>query len=261
MGGGRPVDLEGIETAEWDGIRIPQTMLVDEATDPKCGERGVGAQPEVREQKVRVVGHHRLGVGFLGDGSIVISDQTFSRLYNNPLSEIQMGLLRLSPGADPERAADRLRDLLPGDVRIFTKKELNGVQTRHWLRDTSLGIIFSMGTFVGIVIGMAILYQTLSTDILQQLPQYATLKSMGFPDRELNRMVLTQSLIFGFFGLAPATLLGYLVYWGLRMATNLPIEMTFLRLILVASIAAGMSAVSGVLATRKLMLADPADLF
>ena len=108
---------------------------------------------------------------------------------------------------------------------------------------------------------MAILYQTLSTDILQQLPQYATLKSMGFPDKELSGMVLVQSLIFGLLGLAPATFLGYLVYWGLRMATNLPIEMTILRLIIVTSIAAGMSAVSGVLATRKLMLADPADLF
>jgi putative ABC transport system permease protein len=261
MSGPRPLALDRIDADEWESVRIPQTMIVDESTDRKCGTIALGAQPEVRDQKVSVVGYHRLGVGFLGDGSMVVNDQTFSRLYNQPLDRVQMGLIQLVPGADPHEATEHLEALLPGDVRIYTKQELNRMQSRHWVRDTSLGIIFSMGTFVGIVIGMAILYQTLSTDILQQLPQYATLKSMGFPDAKLSGMVLVQSLIFGLLGLAPATALGYMVYWGLGYATNLPIEMTFWRLIIVSSIAAGMSLVSGALATRKLLLADPADLY
>ncbi len=256
-----PVDFRGVDGGEWDRMRIPQTMIVHESTDPKCGDTSLGAEPEVRERKVRVVGHHDLGVGFLGDGSLIVSAQTFSELYNRPLNQPELGLIRVVRGANPERVARRLRDLLPGDVRIITKKELNRIQVRHWVMDTSLGIIFTLGTIVGIVIGMAILYQTLSTDILQQLPQYATLKSMGYPDRALNGMVLAQSLIFGLLGLAPATALAYGVYWALRDATNLPIEMTLLRLVLVTSIAAGMSAVSGIMATRKLMLADPADLY
>ena len=262
MGGTSPVEFRGIEEVEWDGLFLTQTMLVDRASHAKCGTLANGDQPTVWDQNVRVVGDYRLGTGFQGDGSLIVNDQTFSQLYgNHPLDQPHMGLIRVARGADPEEVAERLRSLLPGDVRVFTRDELNQVQIRFWVRDTSLGIIFSLGTFVGFVIGFAILYQTLSTDILQQLPQYATLKSMGYPEGTLNGMVLFQSLIFGFMGLAPATALAVVMYWALRMATNLTIEMTLTRLLLVSSLAVGMSAFSGLLATRKLTLADPADLF
>ena len=262
MGGASPVRFEGIEEEEWGGLLLTQTMLVDQATHPKCGTLAPGEAPEVREQRVSIAGDFRLGVGFMGDGSLIVNDQTFSQLYGNyPLDQPQMGLIRVARGADPKEVRDRLRSLLPGDVRVLTHDELNGLQVRHWVVKTSLGIIFSIGTFVGFVIGLAILYQTLSTDILQQLPQYATLKSMGYPEPTLNRMVLVQSLIFGFLGLAPATVAAGIMYWALRAATNLPIEMTVVRLVLVFTLAGGMCAVSGLLATRKLTLADPADLY
>ncbi|MFC1575343.1 FtsX-like permease family protein [Gemmatimonadota bacterium] len=262
MGGTSPVTFKGIQEEEWDGLLLTQTMLVDQATHPKCGTLALGEHPEVREKRVRIEGDYRLGVGFMGDGSLLVNDQTFSQLFgNHPLDQPQMGLIRVARGANPREVRDRLRSLLPGDVRIITAGELNQLQIRHWIVKTSLGIIFSIGTFVGFIIGLAILYQTLSTDILQQLPQYATLKSMGYPETALNGMVLRQSLIFGFLGLAPATLISLVMYWALRVATNLPIGMTTIRLALVISLAGGMCAFSGVLATRKLTLADPADLY
>lgn len=262
ISGGSPLNIRGISEEEWDGLSLTQTMLADRATHPKCGALAIGDQPEVREQKVRVVGDFRLGTGFQGDGSLILNDQTFSQLIgNHNLDQPHLGLVRLARGADPSRVARRLRSLLPGDVQVLTWEELNDIQVRFWVRDTSLGIVFSLGTFVGFVIGFAILYQTLSTDIIQQLPQYATLKSMGYPKGALDGMVLLQSLMFGFLGLAPATVLAVVMYRALHIATNLPIGMTVTRLILVSFLAAAMSAFSGLLATRKLALADPADLY
>ena len=37
-----------------------------------------------------------------------------------------------------------------------------------------------MGTIVGFVVGMLISYQVIYTDLSDQLPQYATLKAMGY---------------------------------------------------------------------------------
>ena len=45
---------------------------------------------------------------------------------------------------------------------------------------SSAGPIFWMGTVVGFVVGMLISYQIIYTDLSDQLPQYATLKGMGY---------------------------------------------------------------------------------
>ncbi len=47
-----------------------------------------------------------------------------------------------------------------------------------------------MGTIVGFVVGMLISYQVIYTDLSDQLPQYATLKAMGYGTRYLLRVVL-----------------------------------------------------------------------
>jgi len=49
-----------------------------------------------------------------------------------------------------------------------------------------------MGTLVGFVVGMLISYQVIYTDLADQLPQYATLKGMGYGTSYLVRIVFEQ---------------------------------------------------------------------
>ena len=62
-------------------------------------------------------------------------------------------------------------------------------------------------------------------------------------------------------GTIPATVIAYILYFGLHRATNLPMVMTFARLVLVALVAGGMSIGAALLAVRRVSRSDPADLF
>jgi putative ABC transport system permease protein len=248
--------------AQLGRLSEPRAILVDTVTQSKCGPTDVGREVEVRERMGTVVGRFTMGVGFLGDGALIMSDQTFSQFFaGRRLGEVQLGLVKLRSGSDAAAAARQLRASLPPDTRVLTKADLERIQDRYWVHDTSIGNIFSLGTVVGFLVGTMILYQVLSTDIRTQLPQYATLKAIGYTDRQIYWMILRQSWAFGLLGFPPGFLLSLVLYAVARHATLLPISMPAGRALLVLLLSLGMCTVSGLLTLGRVVRADPAELF
>jgi putative ABC transport system permease protein len=122
-------------------------------------------------------------------------------------------------------------------------------------------LIFGFGAIVACVVGLVILNQTLTTQITRQLPQYATLKAIGYSDRALGRIVATLAVMMATISFIPAVLLALVIYRIVRQVTLLPIGMTAARFVAVLAIAWGMSMLSAFIALRTLRRADPAELF
>src|SRR4029077_11148652 len=137
-------------------------------------------------------------------------------------------------GADPNDVAARLREMLPDDIQVFTRAELADFESEHWITKPSTGLIFGIGVVVAVIVGFVILYQTLSTQITRQLPQYATLKAMGYSDVYLGGIVVWLGLLMAFVAFPPAVAAAMAGYDVIHEATRLPIMMTHTRLAAVA---------------------------
>ncbi len=87
------------------------------------------------------------------------------------------------------------------------------------------------------------------------------MKAMGYSNFFLSRVVLSEALILAIIGFVPGIALSVVVYSQARLATNLPVEMTRERAVMVLVLTAVMCAGSGLLALRKLRSADPAEVF
>jgi putative ABC transport system permease protein len=256
-----PLKLDGLAD-QAAALQQPQAVLVDRLTQDSCGEIHVGDEVEVREQSATVVGRYSLGIGFLGDGSLLMSDQTFSQLFDgHPLGQVFLGRVKLRPGADPKGVVEALRRALPRDTRVLTLAEVLDIQERHWVRDTAIGNIFALGAAVGFCVALMVLYQVLATDVRAQLPQYATLKAMGYESRRLYGYVLQQAWIFALVGYVPALLASLALYRVTRTATLLPIAMSTERALLVLGLSLLMCTGAGALTLGRLRRADPAELF
>lgn len=252
------VDIE----RQLDVLQRPDTILVDSLTLPIFGPKTPGRLVEIGERTVEVGGQYRLGTGFVGLGVAVASDLNFIRIFPaRSLGVINLGLLTLKPGSDPDQAAVRLRALLPADTRVFTRAELAFHEATYWQTKTSTGLVFGFGVIVSILVGAVILYQTLATQVARQLPQYATLKAIGYTDRYLSGIVLSLALIMATFAFIPAVAATVFIYGEVRTMARLPIEMTPERVVAVLLIALSMSAASALVAVRGLYRADPADIF
>jgi len=93
------------------------------------------------------------------------------------------------------------------------------------------------------------------------LPEYATLKAMGYSNSYLIGVLIQESLILAILGFLPGFVLSTGLYYLTQSATLLPIKMTLTRAILVLLLTIIMCSASGGIAMRKLQAADPADIF
>jgi putative ABC transport system permease protein len=246
-----------------DLLKVPGNVLIDTRTRDYFGDREVGLETDLGLLRVTIVGTFTIGTGYGSDGMLLVSGQTFSRLYGNmPLSRINLGLIKLAPGSVPAEVADALRSSLPSDeVRVFTRQGMLEHEMDFWLNKTSVGKIFFIGVVVALIVGTVFVYQVLSSDITTRFPEYATLKAMGYDNRYLSLLVLEQALVYALLGYFPGLVCSIFLYELGSSWANLPIGMTWGRACAVLLLAVGMCIVSGLLALRKVKTADPADLF
>jgi putative ABC transport system permease protein len=238
------------------------TALVDSMTRSMFGPLTTGRVVDIAGDKVKIGGDYVLGTGFMGLGVILVSAQDFVRLFPfRKLGQVNLGLIQLKQGVDPDRAADSLRKLLGGDIRIFTRPELEAHETAYWTTRTSVGLLFGSGLIVSFIVGVMVVYQILATQVSRQLPQFATLKAVGYGDRFLNGTVITMALLIVLAGFFPALVAALGIYEVIREETLLPVEMSGPRIAIVFAATLAMAAASALLSMSSLRRADPADLF
>ena len=238
------------------------TVLVDSMTRPMFGPLTTGRVVDIDGNKVKIGGDYVLGTGFMGLGVILVGAENFVRLFPyRQLSKVNLGLIRLKPGVDPDHAAASLRKLLGSDIRVFTRPELEARETAYWTTRTSVGLLFGSGLIVSFIVGVMIVYQILATQISRQLPQFATLKAVGYGDAFLSGTVVVMALLIVLAGFFPALAAALGMYAVIREETLLPVEMSGMRIAAVFAATLGMAAASALLSISSLRRADTADLF
>ncbi|CAK6699289.1 ABC transporter permease DevC [Synechococcus sp. BA-124 BA4] len=243
-------------------------VLFDELSRPEFGpvaqwfRAGRTVESEIGGKRVRVGGLVALGVSFGADGNILTSSETYLNLLpNTPPGSIEVGLIRLRPGADPAAVMQRLKASLPKDVNVFTKQGFMDFEKDYWRSSTAIGFIFTLGAAMGFIVGCVIVYQILYSDVSDHLPEYATLMAMGYPLSSLLGVVAREGLLLALLGYLPAYAAGQGLYSLVRSATRLPVYMDPPRAVLVFSLILVMCMGSAGMAMRRLGDADPAEIF
>jgi len=268
----------------------PRFVLMDVKSKPEYGpangvrfsEEDLGVRTTLGPIRIKIVGLFELGTGMAANGACLINTEGY--VQTCPWQTIEVptfGLLKLR---DPTRAEEvRLQlkqmfgipheathaeeeltnpaALTNVDVEILTRAEVNAREEHRWVVETPLGQIFTLGVWVALFVGVAIVYQVLSNDIANMMGEYATLKAMGYSRTYLTTVVLQQSVLLGLMGYIPSLAISWILYEFLEQLTGMPLTMTPEIMLSVLLLAIGMCVISGIAALRKLYQADPADLF
>jgi putative ABC transport system permease protein len=249
-------------------IQMEDVVLFDRMSRSEFGpvaeaiDKGESVTTEVGVRRIEVQGLFTLGASFAADGNLVTSDLNFIRLFpNRKLGEIDIGLITLNPNSNPQQVLANLRQYLPNDVQLFTKKGYIDYEKNYWQKRTAIGFVFRFGVIMGFIVGLVIVYQIIYTDVADHLAEYATLKAMGYQDMYFFSLVIQQALLLAILGYIPGMIGSLFFYNFVRGVTMLPILMTMNRAMIVLGLTILMCCVSGAIAMRKLQEADPADIF
>ena len=203
------------------------------------------------------------GGGFGGDGYMLVSDQTFLSLFPTRSSSAPDHiLLSLRPSAQTDPVIARLKTLISDpSLRIRSYQDAAQEDLRYQQTKRPTGIIFGFGVLIGVLVGIVIVYQVLSTDVADHLREYATFKAMGYGPRFFLGIVFEEALVLGIMGFIPGLIVGTTILTLMGKITTLPLGMTPSMAMTVFLGTIIFSALSGAIATRRLGAADPADLF
>ncbi len=256
----------------------PRFTIVDTKSKPEYGplrdgrfsDADIGVETALGKRRVKIVGLFELGTGMAANGACMTNPEGFVRACPwQAIDDVNFGLITLDDKTDPVLAQAMLRGLMGlgdgdnphDDVEVLTRAEVNGREEYRWVVETPLGQIFTLGVWVALFVGVAIVYQVLSTDIENMMGEYATLKAMGYNNNYLTAVVLKQSVLLALVGFIPSIAISRLLYYVVEQQSGMPMFMTWQIAVTVLLLSVAMCVVSGLAALRKLFAADPADLF
>jgi putative ABC transport system permease protein len=253
------------QRAGWDR---PDTVLADARSKRRIfGPLAVGTISELNGRRVRIAGRFALGTDFRSNGTLIMSESNLLRYCPGRAAApwdqtpIDVGIVRLQPGADPVRVREAVAARLPADMMVLTRDELVHKEQAFWEHVTPIGIVFDIGVAMGFVVGLAICYQVLFAEIVDRLPQFATLQAMGYADGTLLRIVLLEALYLAVLGFATGWILSRWAFHRLQEDTGLNMTLHPRDVVGVAVLALAMCTLAGHLASRRLRTLDPAELF
>ncbi|MBV8131214.1 MAG: hypothetical protein JO282_01700 [Alphaproteobacteria bacterium] len=245
-------------------LRDLDTAIVDRRARRFLGMDPPPPAAELNGSKIKIIGSFAFGPDFENDGTVVIGDRTFAKLLPNPLGgplDVELGVIKLASGSNPIAVKQAITAAVPTDLAVLTKAQLLELERKFQADVSSAGPIFAMGTLVGFVVGMLISYQIIYTDLAEQQPQYATMKAMGYRTRYLVQVVLEQAILSALAGWIPAWLVSILLFRIVGAVALLPLHMTMELAFISLLLTLFMCLISAILAVRRVISTDPAEVF
>jgi putative ABC transport system permease protein len=274
---GIPLEPGVVEPSQWQPLLAMlsdgRTALLDRRTKPSYGfARGdvkslQQQQVELSGKQLRIIDEVSIGTDFVHDGTLLFSDRAMAHYFpmrnpgGDPLQLVDLGLVQLAEGADVGKVRRTLQSLTGNRLDVLSRSQIIAREIHFWATATPIGIIFTIGTLMGLVVGVIICYQILFTEINDHLAEFATLKAMGYRNQYFFGLILKQALYLTIFGFLPGLLATLGAFAILGEATGLVMRMTAGRMALVFGLTLLMCLTSGLIALRKLIQTDPASLF
>lgn len=199
-----PLDLCA---GDLDGIRNQDAVIVDIGERRKLGGVALGDDVEVMQRRARIAGFTQEMRSFTTTPYVFTAlsrSDTYGWLTAGPSATSQRNsiyfLVKVKLGHDIAAVRRAIETAVP-DVEAHSRESFSWRTRKYWLLETGMGLGFLVAALLGLLVGGAIVSQTLYAMTVEKLPEFGVLKAMGATMRELARIVLEQGLACGAAGL------------------------------------------------------------
>jgi putative ABC transport system permease protein len=242
-----------------DWLTVRDTIVVDRLYAERLGVAELGDEAEIADQRARVAAFT------YGIRSFTTSPYVFASFENaleySTLEEDQVVYILVDAAPGVERGVLK-RALLErvADVDVFTTPEFSRMTVEYWMLSTGAGMALLIAAFLGLVVGMVVVAQTLYATTMDHLPEFATLKAVGAPNGYIYRILVAQALISAVIGYVVGMAASLGVAWlstGWEAVIRLPWAVVGGMFVLTLAMCLGASMIS----INKVTKTDPMLVF
>ena len=175
-------------------VKLEDGVIVDELYKEKLGVSKIGDRVEIGDHRARVVGFTR-GIRSFTTSPFVYTSFKNALNYTRPEArEDQLAyiLVTVAPGVRSREVLESLRARLT-DVDIYTREEFSRRTRFYWMFTTGAGLAVLTAALMGLVVGVAVVAQTIYAATMDHIREYGTLKAMGASNGYLYRVLIEQA--------------------------------------------------------------------
>ena len=242
-------------------VKLEDGVIVDDLYKEKLGVRKIGDRVEIGEHRARVVGFTH-GIRSFTTSPFVYTSFKNSLNYTRPEArEDQLAyiLVKVAPGFTPDEVLENLRARVK-DVDIYTKAEFSRRTRFYWMFTTGAGLAVLTAALMGLVVGVAVVAQTIYAATMDHIREYGTLKAMGATNGYLYRVLIEQAVWSAVLGYGFAMVAASFIVQGSEKGGALilmPVAMKIGMLLL----AVFMCITAALVSINKVTRLDPAMVF
>jgi putative ABC transport system permease protein len=184
-----------------ESLKQRNTVILDEFYRSELGVSNIGDRVEINGVRARVAGFTRGIRSFTTTPFVFTSFENAVRYTGSRSGETVFVLVRVASGEDLESLKHRIASRMP-EFDVYTRGEF-GIRTRnYWLFTTGAGIALLVAATLGLVVGFAVVAQTIYAITVDRERDYGTLKAIGASNGYLCGVILKQACICAFTGYA-----------------------------------------------------------
>lgn len=241
-----------------EALRQPFAIAIDQTALKRLGVK-LGDKAIYNGRTVTVAAV-TTGYPNMMNAQIIMSRDTLRMLGEADTGE-RVGPLMVKI-VDPSRAeivAAQLNKMGGGKFRAWTRAELGEANETALFKEQFIAILLGFSAFLGILIGVAITWQTLRGAIMANIKEFASLRAMGISMGSLRGIVMELSFWVGVAGVFASGLLT----WGvsnLALSGGVPMAFPISLIAMVTGFLLFIAVLSGFLSLGVLKQSQPADL-
>jgi putative ABC transport system permease protein len=240
-------------------LKQPNAVIIDKIYADKLDAHQIGDMVEINGYQAKVVGFTD-GIRAFTTNPYVFT--TFKRALDFaaiPADKTNFVLVKTALGVDPKTLKADLQARLP-DNDVFLTTEFSKSTQHYWMFKTGAGTAVLMAAVLGLVVGIAVVTQTIYASTMDHIREYGTLKAMGAPNSYVLGVILQQAAIAAVLGyVIGMTASVFVVHAASKGGANIlltwktAIEMQFLTIF--------MCGIAAVVSIKKILGLDPAMVF
>jgi putative ABC transport system permease protein len=243
-----------------EDLRRGAYFFLDQSATKRYGEFKVGQYREILGRRLKIIGRTIDAKSFTTTPLTFLDYRLAQSLNPGDLrGNTTYILVKVAPGANVETVRADIKRRLPFND-VYTQREWATRSRSYWVESTGLGLNMYLTVFLGCLVGIVVVAQTLYTSTMEHIKEFGTVKAIGGGNIDIYKILSKQATIAAIAGFFLGALMAYAIrplIYKIDLKLVIPNELA----IAVFFGAIALCLAASMISFRKVASIDPALVF
>lgn len=173
-------------------------MIIDKTSESRLGNLEIGSIWELNDRKFRLIGLSNGIKSFTTSPLVFMSYNSAQTILRNE-GQTSFIVAKLKDKRRLEEIVKSLQSMMK-DNDVYTRNGFIYKTVMYWTVQTGMGMAFFLTALLGLIVGGAIVGQTIYANTMEHIKEFGTLKALGANNRDIDTIIFSQAGISAIIG-------------------------------------------------------------